>query len=89
MDGGSSADPEAKSTSWRASWDSARSNGRTEYKVHWAGYDADEDSWEPESSSSDLAALDAWQAQQPQPRRSTAHRSRAAAAGSVLPTTTR
>ena len=26
-----------------------RRNGRLEFKVHWAGYGADEDSWEPES----------------------------------------
>src|SRR5512146_640336 len=43
--------------------------GRLEFKVHWAGYGADEDSWEPESTVSDLAAMDAWQAGQRRSKR--------------------
>ena len=39
-------------------------NGRVEYKVHWAGYDACEDSWEPEAEVVDLAAMERWQALQ-------------------------
>jgi hypothetical protein len=39
-------------------------NGRVEFKVHWAGFDASEDSWEPEDSVSDLAAMDVWLEQQ-------------------------
>lgn len=50
-----------------------RRNGRLEFKVHWAGYEAEEDSWEPEAAVKDLAAMDAWVAQQPQLRRSTRH----------------
>ena len=46
-----------------------RRNGRLEFKVHWAGYGADEDSWEPESTVSDLAAMDAWQAGQRRSKR--------------------
>jgi hypothetical protein len=45
-------------------------NGRKEYKVHWAGYGTDEDTWEPEAEVSQLAAMDIWQAQQLPPRRS-------------------
>jgi transposase InsO family protein len=45
-------------------------NGRSEYKVHWADYGSDEDTWEPEAEVSKLAAMDAWLAQKPQPRRS-------------------
>jgi hypothetical protein len=47
-----------------------RRNGRTQYKVHWAGFGSDEDTWEPEAEVSELAAMEAWQAQRPQPRRS-------------------
>ena len=46
-----------------------RRNGRLEFKVHWAGCGADEDSWEPESAVSDLAAMDAWQAGQRRSKR--------------------
>lgn len=57
-------------------------NGHMEYKVHWAGFGSEHDSWEPEAKVSDLAALDAWEARraavpqaqpavpQAQPRRS-------------------
>ncbi len=48
-------------------------NGRNEYKVHWAGYGSDEDTWEPEAEVSKLAAMDAWSAQRPLPRRSPRH----------------
>jgi hypothetical protein len=41
-----------------------RRNGRLEFKVHWAGFGTDEDSWEPEATVSDLAAMDVWQAAQ-------------------------
>lgn len=54
-----------------------RRNGRTEFKVHWAGFGSDEDSWEPESELSELEALDVWQQKQPQlPRRSTRNASK-------------
>lgn len=46
-------------------------NGRTEYKVHWAGYGDDEDTWLPESECNELEALDVFLAAQPPPRRST------------------
>jgi hypothetical protein len=45
-------------------------NGRTEFKVHWAGFGSDEDTWEPEAELSELKALDVWQARRAQPRRS-------------------
>lgn len=49
-----------------------KKNGRTEYRVRWAGYDSSEDTWEPASQVDGLVALDAWEAtrQQPQLRRS-------------------
>jgi transposase InsO family protein len=47
-----------------------RKHGRTEYKVHWAGYGDSEDSWEPEAELGSVAALDEWQTRQPQLRRS-------------------
>lgn len=56
-----------------------KKNGRTEYKVHWAGYDDSEDTWEPESHVSDLAAMEEWLAKQPQVRRSQRHLSHEAA----------
>jgi len=46
-----------------------RRNGRLEFKVHWAGFSAHEDSWEPEASVRDLAAMDAWQAGQRRSKR--------------------
>jgi transposase InsO family protein len=47
-------------------------NGRMEYKVHWAGFPSDEDTWEPEAEVRDLEAMEVWRAKQPQaePRRS-------------------
>ena len=45
-------------------------NGRTEYKVHWAGFSSDEDTWEPEAEVSNLQAMDTWLVHRPQPRRS-------------------
>jgi hypothetical protein len=51
-----------------------RRGGRIQYKVRWAGYGSEEDSWEPAEELQDAAALDVWQAQkQPAPpaRRST------------------
>jgi transposase InsO family protein len=47
-----------------------RKHGRTEYKVHWAGYADSEDTWESEAELGSVAALDEWQARQPQLRRS-------------------
>jgi hypothetical protein len=46
--------------------------GQTYYKVHWAGTENDEDTWEPEDVLKDAAALDHWMALHPppQPRRS-------------------
>jgi hypothetical protein len=55
-----------------------KKNGRTEYKVHWAGYDSSEDTWEPESEVNSLAAVEDWLAQQPQSRRSQRHNPAAA-----------
>jgi transposase InsO family protein len=49
-------------------------HGRTEYKVRWAGYDSDEDSWESEADVNELEALDIWKAKRAAPqqlRRST------------------
>jgi Reverse transcriptase (RNA-dependent DNA polymerase)/Chromo (CHRromatin Organisation MOdifier) domain len=40
--------------------------GRVEYKVHWAGYDSSEDTWEPEAEVVELAAMDAWLGEQRQ-----------------------
>jgi transposase InsO family protein len=45
-------------------------NGRTQYKVRWADFGSDEDSWEPESNLIELEALDVWQSKKAQPRRS-------------------
>jgi transposase InsO family protein len=47
-----------------------KKNGRTEYKVRWSSFDADEDSWEPAAELKENAALDAWLAAQPPARRS-------------------
>ena len=71
-DNESSAPVESELEEWKVESIVAqrRRNGRMEYKVHWAGFDSDEDSWEPESELSELEALDAWQAKKAQPRRS-------------------
>ena len=37
-----------------------KKNGRIEYKVRWVGFDASEDSWEPEENIS-AEALELWQ----------------------------
>jgi hypothetical protein len=57
-------------------------NGRTEYKVHWAGYGEEEDSWLPAAECSELEALDAYLAARPPPRRSARSGGHADAAGS-------
>ena len=36
-------------------------NGRVQYKIHWAGRGADDDTWEPEAEVCDLAAFDVWE----------------------------
>jgi hypothetical protein len=61
--------------------------GRVEYKVHWAGYDASEDTWEPEAAVAELAAMDAWLAerQQPAPAAEAAAPSAAAAEAPAAP----
>jgi len=48
-------------------------NGKAEYKVRWAGFGSEEDSWEPESEVSSLSAYDDWLSRQPVPRRSQRH----------------
>lgn len=45
-------------------------NGRMEYKVHWAGFSSDDDTWESAANVSELKAMDAWQSQQLPLRRS-------------------
>ena len=69
--GSSSAAAEAEEWAVESIVAQRRRNGRTQYKVHWAGFGSEEDSWEPEAEVSDLQAMDVWLAKQPQPRRST------------------
>lgn len=60
-------------------------NGRVQYKVHWAGFDESQDSWEPEAEVADLSAMDAWLARSSAaPEARVAPRSAAAAPPSGL-----
>jgi transposase InsO family protein len=54
-----------------------KKNRRTEYLVRWAGCDSSEDTWEPASQVDGLSALDAWEAREPQLRKSQRLRSEA------------
>jgi hypothetical protein len=69
-DGSSAADSEPLEWKVESIVAQRKRNGRTEYKVRWAEFGSDEDSWEPESELSELEALDVWQAKHLQPRRS-------------------